>query len=118
MSCPVCPTVGILGGILGGYIGVNPPANKTHRVLSAFIASTAVLVTVVALRHFTGLTLCDGLGNFSARNIAQVMSIGLVLGVIYSIGINALYNRFIAAPTDAPPSPPPTVPPHSCCKNK
>ena len=95
MMCPVCPTIGTLGGWIGGYVGVNPPANKVHRVLSALVASTAVCVTVFALRYFTGLTFCDGLGNFSARNIAQVGVIGVLSGVIYSIGINAIYNRFM-----------------------
>ncbi len=91
--CPVCPTAGALGGYLGGYFGINPPERPELRVMSALITTSMTVITVVALRCLFGISICDGNGDFSLRNIAQVGTMTLLLGIIYSIAVNYLLRQ-------------------------
>lgn len=97
MICPACPMIGMGFGLIAGYFGVKMPEQRSHRILGAVITSAMIGVTVVALRCLFGITLCDGNGNFSLRNIAQVGSISIVMGIVYSIGVNILINLAVSA---------------------
>jgi hypothetical protein len=99
MVCPACPVIGMSGGFLGGYFGINIPKRTDQRVIGAVITSTMIGITVVALKCLFGIALCDGNGNFTLRNIVQVGSISLSMGIVYSIAINYLLNR-IVSPSD------------------
>ena len=107
MVCPVCPAIGAVGGYIGGYIGIDPPSELKYRVLSGFITAGLLVITIVALRCFLGIAICDGNGIFSLRNIVQVGLISVVLGVIYSIGVNFFIN--LATPQSVP------IPSSPCC---
>jgi len=120
MVCPVCPAVGMVGGYVGGYFGINQPEDTTLRVVGGVITASMIVITVVALRCFFDLSICDGLGNFSLRNIIQVACISLVLGLIYSLVVNCILNRlFSEAPKNANPAPLQisAQKPCCCCEN-
>lgn len=92
MVCPVCPAAGLFGGYFGGYFGVNPPEQLELRLISGMITAGLIVITIVALKCLFGISICDGNGDFSFRNIVQVSVISLVVGVIYSIVVNLLIN--------------------------
>ena len=104
MVCPACPTIGWFGGLIGGYFGVNVPERVGVRICSIAATGAAVTITVVALKCMLGIALCDGKGNFSLVNIARVGSISLVMGVICSIAVNYLLNRYLSSPNEPPPA--------------
>lgn len=93
MACVLCPTAGWLGGIIGGYFNIETPKTPSKKALSMITSATLTAVSVIALKYFTGISICDGTGALTARNIAQVGVIGLILGTIYSIAINYLMNK-------------------------
>ena len=99
MVCPVCPVAGMFGGYMGGYFGINMPEKPAHRAMSACITAGLIVITVVALKCLFGISVCDGNGDFSLRNITQVSAITLVLGVIYSIAVNYLLNLWFSEPS-------------------
>ncbi len=80
------------GGAISGYFGFE---REDLRTTSMVITSCMVVVTVVALKVLFGLSLCDGNGDFSPRNFAQVGAISVVLGVIYAVGVNILLNTVV-----------------------
>gem|GEM_PF-5239867 len=94
MTCPLCPTAGWLGGLCGGYFGVQPPPHFKGRLLSAFITASLTLITIIALKVFCGISFCRG-GQFTLANILRVGFQTLILGMIYSIGINSLLNKYV-----------------------
>lgn len=94
MVCPVCPVAGAVGGSIGGYIGIEPPQSKTLRIVSAAITTSLVVITIVALKCLCGISICDGNGDFSLRNICQVVSISALLAIIYSLAVNSILNFF------------------------
>lgn len=112
MLCPVCPTVGIAGGWIGSYFGNPMPVRSDHRMISAVLTSAMIGVTIIALKYLVGVSPCDGNGNFTLRNIAQVGAISLLLGIVYSIGVNFLIKVL---------STPPAIEkscPDCCCSTK
>jgi len=108
MVCPVCPTVGLFGGYVGGYFGVAVPKRPELRIMSALITAGMILVTVVALKCLFGIAICDGNGDFSLRNIVQVGVITLPLGIVYSIGVNYLLNQLFPESSSS----------HCCCERE
>ena len=124
MTCPVCPAAGWAGGWLGSYIGINPPQHRLGKFVSALITATLTLVTIVALKIIFNTTLCVG-GTFTLENCVRVGLPALALGIVYSIGVNYLLNRFVFPPTNlsTPPaqeiesSSEDSLPP-CCCQKK
>lgn len=94
MACPVCPAAGWLGGWFGGYFGIEPPTYPGGRELSATITANLIAITVIALKSLFDISLCVG-GGVSLENIVRVGLKTLVMGVIYSIGVNYLLNRYV-----------------------
>lgn len=118
MLCPICPTAGWIGGCLGGYIGVNPPPHWKGRIISAVLTASLIGITAIALKYFFNISLCSGgRTNLEKAVIAGIK--GLLMGIVYSIGVNYLLGRFVFT---APPeeekvkAPDPDMP--CCCKNK
>jgi hypothetical protein len=107
MICPVCPAAGWVGGSIGGYVGVNPPQDAKGRIVSACITGTLITITIVALKLLFNISLCEG-GWFTLKNIAIVGIETFVMGVIYSIVVNGLLNRFVYPPKELP----------ACCQKK
>jgi hypothetical protein len=94
MACPVCPAAGWLGGWFGGYFGIEPPTHPGGRELSAAITANLIAITAIALKALFNISLCAG-GGFTLKNILLVGAKGIILGVIYSIGVNYLLNRYV-----------------------
>lgn len=94
MACPMCPAIGSLGGLLGGYFGIEPPKYTGGRIFSAVITAPLIGITVIALKTIFNISLCVG-GTFTLANIFRVGSITLVMGIIYSIGVNHILNRYV-----------------------
>jgi hypothetical protein len=97
MGCPACAAGGIVGGWVGGYFGINPPETRTGRVLSGLLTSTLTLVTLLAAKVFFNKTLCGGASQPTINRFCRLVVAGLLLGVIYSLGVNFLLKRVIAA---------------------
>jgi hypothetical protein len=97
MACPVCPAAGWVGGWVGGYFGIEPPQRPGGRALSALITANLISITVIALKILFDISLCVG-GGFTLANIARVGIKTLILGVIYSIGVNYLLNHYVFPP--------------------
>lgn len=95
MACPVCPAAGWLGGWVGGYFGIEPPSHPGGRILSAVITANLIAITAIALKALFNISLCTGSGTFTLENILLVGAKGLIMGVIYSIGVNYLLNRYV-----------------------
>lgn len=102
MVCPVCPAAGYFGGLFGGYFGIEPPKHPGGRIFSATITASLIGITVIALKAIFNISLCVG-GTFTWANIARVGSKTLVMGMIYSIGVNYILNRYVfPKPQDHP----------------
>lgn len=98
MVCAACPPIGFVFGWIAGYLGVKAPDSPKARVMSALMTSGITVVTVVALKVIFGISVCDGQGNFSLTNIAQVGAITFVMGTIYAIAVNTLFSYWQAPP--------------------
>ncbi|CUI17717.1 conserved membrane protein [Candidatus Protochlamydia naegleriophila] len=94
MVCPVCPTAGFFGGLIGGYLGIHPPATFRGRCISGLATAGLVSATIVALKTIFKISLCYGTG-FTLANVSVVLAKTLAMGIVYSIGVNFLLNRFI-----------------------
>jgi hypothetical protein len=114
--CPVCPMTSFFGGLVGGYFGVEPPKHFEGRLLSAVITATMTGISTIVARRLFGLSLCDGNGNFSLGNIVQVGLITLVMGIIYSIAINFLLNKYVF-PSSQQPDTSNQQPRRCCCQS-
>lgn len=97
MVCPVCPAAGWFGGLVGGYFGIQPPRDQRGRMISAAITATLISTTLIAVKVLFNVSLCRG-GEFTLANIACVGAKTLIMGVIYSIGVNYLLNRYVFPP--------------------
>ncbi len=95
------------GSAISAYFGFDRKDLRPYAVVATTILTG---ITVLALRVLLGISLCDGNGNFSLRNIAQVGAISIVFGVVYSIGIKFLLNRLIPLPQEQQAKP-------CCCSN-
>ena len=93
MLCPACPAIAMAGGGLSGYFGFG---RADLRKTAAVITSVMLGITTVALKVLLDIRLCDGNGNFSVRNIAQVGAMSLAIGLIYSVAVNYLLSRCVA----------------------
>ncbi|MBS0654532.1 MAG: hypothetical protein JSR46_02035 [Verrucomicrobia bacterium] len=117
--CLVCPLIAVAGGGIAGYFGLDRP---DLRIVSTVVTGALTLVTTVALKFFLNISICDGLGNFSLRNIAQVSGISLVLGLIYTVAVNYILNRLIPLPVaqdeNSPPSQCGQEQKPCCCQKK
>jgi hypothetical protein len=91
--CPACPPISFLGGLVGGYIGINAPSTFKGRCISVLATAMLVTANVVALKVLFGVPFCYGNG-FTFNNIGVILSKTLVLGVIYSIGVNYLLKKY------------------------
>lgn len=94
MVCPLCPSAGFLGGVIGGYFGIKSPHSFGGRCLSILTTASLVSLTVIALKKMFNISPCYGMG-FTPASIAVVVVQTLVLGIVYSIGVNYLLNRFV-----------------------
>lgn len=103
MICPVCPAAGLIGGGIGGYFGISPPKQKEGRILSALITANLITVTIIALKVLFNISLCAG-GQLTLANVALVVGKTLIMGVIYSIGVNYLLNRYMFPEQPSKPS--------------
>lgn len=105
MICPACPVIAMTGSAISAYFGFDRKDLRPYAV-----AATTVLtgVTVVALRILLGISICDGNGDFSPRNFVQVGAISIVLGIVYTVAIQYLLNRYVP-----PQQPEPAK--RSCC---
>jgi hypothetical protein len=93
MACPICPAAGWVGGWIGGYFGVKPPEHPGGRILSALVTANLMSITVIALKALFDVSLCVGgvtLGNFIRVGVKAA-----IMGIVYSIGVNYLLNRYI-----------------------
>ena len=72
----------------------EPPQHPGGRLLSAVITANLITITVIALKAFFNISLCVG-GAFTLQNIVRVGIKTLILGIIYSIGVNYLLNRYV-----------------------
>ncbi len=108
MICPACPAIAMAGGGIAAYFGIDRPDLRTKVTL---ITSAMLGITTVALKLIFDIRLCDGNGNFSLRNIGQVGAISLVLGLVYSVAVSYLLNRFVRQPEQVQPKP-------ACCHHK
>lgn len=100
MACPVCPAAGWAGGWIGGYFGINTPAHPGGQLLSALITANLICITVIAMKSLFGISLCKG-GTFTFQNIARVGIITLPMGILYSIGVNFILNRYVFPSEDS-----------------
>lgn len=112
MVCPVCPATGWVGGWIGGYLGINPPQHIRGRLISACITATLITITVIALKLLFNISLCEG-GWFTFENIVKVGIKTMAMGIVYSIFVNYLLNRFVFPQKTFSEDP---VPP--CCQKK
>lgn len=113
MVCPVCPTAGFFGGLIGGYLGIDPPATFKGRCISGLATAGLVSATIVALKKIFNISLCYGTG-FTVDNVSVILAKTLTIGLIYSIGVNYILNRFAFVNTN--PQPISTLSEHpSCC---
>jgi hypothetical protein len=96
MVCPACPVIAIAGGGVAGYFGFNGKV--------ALVTASVLGVTTVALKLLFRVSLCDGNGNFSVRNIAQVGAISLVLGSVISVALNYLLQRCSSSSASSSPA--------------
>lgn len=94
MACPLCPAAGWLGGWFGGYFGICPPKNSGGRILSSVITANLISITVLVSKSLFHLSLCTGEG-FTLGNISLIVTKTLLLGLVYSIGVNYLLNRYV-----------------------
>ena len=94
MACPVCPVAGWFGGWIGGYFGVSTPEKFEGKVLSATLTASLVALTILG----TGISLCID-GKMTLDNFAVVGVKAFGLGIIYSIGVNSLINRYVYPPS-------------------
>jgi hypothetical protein len=94
MVCPLCPSAGFLGGIIGGYLGVNPPKSVGGRYLSILTTANLVSLTVFALKTLANISMC-GSGGFTLFNVGLVVAKTLMMGIVYSIAVNHLLNRYV-----------------------
>ncbi len=94
MACPVCPAVGWLGGWIGGYFGIQSPPHFEGKVFSAVITANLISLTVIALKAIFDVSLCGG-GGATLGNVAKIAVKTLVMGIIYSIGVNYLLNHYV-----------------------
>jgi len=95
MACPACPAIAMAGGAVSAYFGFEREDLRTTTIV---ITTCLTVVTAIALKVLLGVSICDGNGNFSLRNIAQVGAISLVLGIIYTVGVNFILNRLVPPP--------------------
>ena len=116
MACPLCPAAGWAGGWLGGFFGINPPQHQGGRLLSAAVTASLISVTVIALKAFFNISMCAG-GEFTLENIVRVVIKTLVMGIIYSIGVNYLLNRLVFS-TPIKQQPDLDQSPPCCCKRQ
>lgn len=114
MACPVCPTAGWLGGWVGGYLGINPPEHPGAKLLSASLTANFISMTLIAMKEIFNVSLCKG-GTFTFDNIVRVSAVTLILGIIYSVGVNALLNRYVFPASEEPPQEEENPP---CCCHK
>lgn len=94
MACPICPAAGWVGGWFGGYLGIHPPEHSGGRILSAVVTANLISITVIALKAIFNISLCQG-GGFTLENFIRVGIKALIMGIIYSIGVNYLLNRYV-----------------------
>lgn len=115
--CPMCSTGGFFGGLIGGYFGIHPPKKKSARIASALITATLITITFVALKVFFNISLCRN-GKFNFENIVLIGLKTTLLGIVYSIAVNYLLNKFLAKPprnSNLKSSPSQKGNSHSCC---
>ena len=105
MMCPACPAAGFLGGAVGSFIGVKSPSSLKGKVLSTAITASLVSLTIIGLKVFAKISVCEGLG-LSFRGMKQALFKTLIMGAVYSLGVNYLLNRFLYTKPEAP----------SCCR--
>ena len=104
MVCPICPTAGFFGGLLGSFIGVKTPSSFKGRCLSMAATGSLVTITLVAVKIFFNFSLCAG-KEMNLVNAGILLVKTLAIGVIYAIGVNYLVNRFFEQPPQAPEIP-------------
>lgn len=102
MVCPACPTIGFVGGILGGYIGINPPKTVQGKCISILTTSSLVSLTVIALKVFAKITICNFAG-LTPYGVGLILAKTIPMAIVYSIGVNYLLNRFVYNPPKAKP---------------
>ncbi len=93
MVCPICPAAGWCGAWIGGYMGINTSEKPGAKIVSALITANLMAVTILFLKSYYNVSICGG-GSIPER-ILRAGLISLVLGIIYSIGVNVLLNRFV-----------------------
>jgi hypothetical protein len=123
MGCLVCPVVGWFGGWIGGYFGIQPPKSTNGQILSAVITASLISITIIALKVLFNVSLCVG-GSVNLGNVARIGIPTVIMGIIYSIGVNYLLNRYVYFSESAPESDdyllddPTTEPCHCQCNKK
>lgn len=125
MACPICFFSTFLGGAIGSYwFGINPPSHTKGKILSTSITTSLVLITNIALKALFNFSFCVS-GGSTLSNILRVGSATLILGNIYSIGVNYLLGRYIflspakqkKEPVQEKVEQKPEETPSCCCKN-
>lgn len=115
MVCPVCPVVAATGGGIAGFFGIDRP---DLQVASTVITTVLTVTTTVALKFFLNISICDGNGDFSPRNILQVGLISFVIGTIYSVAVNFLLDCMFPLPQEEILECEPTSNSPCCCNKK
>lgn len=106
MACPLCPAAGWFGGWIGGYFGFAPVDHPGGRILSAAVTASLIGISVIALQTISTVSLCKD-GRITLDNFALVAGKTFLMGVVYSIGVNYLLNRYVFLPNSQSE--------HSCC---
>ena len=92
--CVLCPVVGAGAGCLAELVfGVNSPKSRSEKTLSSILTASAGAITLIALKTMWNISFC-GDGRPTLANISRVGGVALLLGVIYSIGVNYVLNRY------------------------
>ncbi|MBA2367453.1 MAG: hypothetical protein H0V82_00330 [Candidatus Protochlamydia sp.] len=97
MVCPICPTAGFFGGLLGSYLGIKTPTSFKGRCLSMAATGSLVAITLVSVKIIFNFSLCAG-KELTLSNSVILLAKTLAIGVIYAIGVNYLISRYFEQP--------------------
>lgn len=112
MGCLICPVVGWTSGWASGLLGSHPPSVPGGRAFSAALTANFLSISIIALKAIFNFSLCKG-EILNARNLAELGIKTIILGIIYSIGVNYLLNNYVfSAQKEASEEKP------GCCQHK
>jgi len=97
--CLGCVWFPILGSCIGGSLALNPKAPAPVKMMSMVSTSILTLKTVSLAKARLGISFC-GTEGFQIGRAAVIILGSLLIGAIYSIGINFILNRWLSLPEE------------------